>query len=67
MTVLLVELLRLRWKTQSMTFPLPNGRLTKLGVSRKVKWRALHDLEREGLISVERRRRKTPIVTMILL
>src|SRR5262245_1707308 len=53
-TAMLVELLRLRWKTQSMTFPLPNGRLQKLGVSRDVKRRVLSDLERAGLILVER-------------
>jgi hypothetical protein len=53
-TILLIELLRLRWKTQSNTFPLPNGRLAKLGVSRDVKRRMLLQLERMELISVER-------------
>ena len=62
-----VELLRLRWKTQRTTFPLPSNRLKKLGVSRDVKRRVLYDLERAGLISIERRSRKTPIVTLNLL
>jgi hypothetical protein len=66
-TILLVELLRLRWKTHSMTFPLPNGRLAKLGVSRKVKQRVLRELEQGQLITVERKSRKAPIVTLVLL
>jgi hypothetical protein len=64
-TVVLVEMLRLRWKTQSSTFPFPNGRLAKLGVSREVKRRVLADLERGGLITIERPARKTPVVTMV--
>ena len=66
-TILLAELLRLRWKTQSMTFPLPNSRLRKLGVSRDIKRRVLLDLERAGLVTVERSSRKTPVVTLVLL
>jgi len=66
-TLLLVELLHARWKTQCMTFPLPNGRLRKLGVSRDVKRRVLRDLELAGLITVERPARKTPIVTLVVL
>ena len=57
-TLVLVELLRLRWKTQRTTFPLPNSRLQKLGISRKLKVRVLHDLERAGLITVKWRPRK---------
>jgi hypothetical protein len=45
-TLVLIELLRLHWKTKSLTFPLPNGRLQRLGVSRDVKRRVLRDLER---------------------
>ena len=37
-----------------MTFPLPNGRLAKLGVSREIKRRALRELERARLITIER-------------
>jgi hypothetical protein len=62
-----VELLRLRWTTKHTTFPLPNGRLKKLGVSRNVKRRVLADLVRAQLISIEQHPRKTPIVTMNLL
>ena len=62
-----IELLYASWKARNLTFPLPNGRLKKLGISRETKRRALQDLERAGLIVVERRPRKTPIVTLVLL
>ena len=60
-----IVLLHTAWKTKRTTFPLPNEQLTKLGVSRQTKRRALADLERAGLIAVERPPRKTPIVTMV--
>lgn len=60
-----IVLLHTAWKTKRTTFPLPNGQLTKLGVSRQTKRRALADLERAGLIAVERPLRKTPIVTIV--
>jgi hypothetical protein len=63
-TLLLIELLRLRWKTQRSTFPLPNARLQRLGVSREVKRRRLRDLERAELIVVERPSHKTPVITL---
>jgi hypothetical protein len=60
-----IELLRASWKAKSPTFPLPNGKLGKLGASRDVKRRVLRDLERAGLIMVERPLRKTPVVTLL--
>ena len=65
--LVMVELLRASWKAKSSTFPLPNGRLEKLGVSREVKRRVLRDLEQGGLITVERPLRKSPVVTLVLL
>jgi hypothetical protein len=62
-----IVLLHTAWKTRCPTFPLPNGQLTKLGVSRETKRRALRDLERAGLIIVKRPSRKTPIVTVVTL
>src|SRR5262245_28202807 len=62
-----IVLMHTAWKTKRLTFPLPNGRLTKLGVSRETKRRALRDFERAGLIIVERPSRKTPIVTIVAL
>jgi hypothetical protein len=53
-----LELLHRCWKTGQQSVLLPNTGLA--GVSRKAKWRALAELERLSLITVERRRRKTP-------
>jgi hypothetical protein len=64
-TIILIELLRLRWKTQSDTFPFPSVRLRKLGVSRDRKRRVLQDLEKAGLITVEWHIRKAPVITLI--
>jgi hypothetical protein len=66
-TLVLVELLRVHWRTKSKTFPLPNARLRKQGVSRDVKRRVLHDLERAGLIAVDRPKSKSPVVTLVQL
>jgi len=66
-TLVLVELLYASWRAKSLTFPLPNSRLKALGVSRKVKARVLHDLERRRIIVVERPPQKTPIITLIAL
>jgi hypothetical protein len=65
-TLVLVDLLYAAWKAKSSTFPLPNGRLERLGVSRKIKYRVLRDLEtgKGRLIVVDRRTRKTPVVTL---
>ena len=65
--LVLIELLRLQWKTRRMSFPVPNARLKKLGVSREVKRRVLRDLQRAGLITVDQRTRKSPIVTLVSL
>jgi hypothetical protein len=62
-----IYLLHTAWKAKSATFLLPNGRLRKAGVSRKVKSRVLRDLETAGLIRVERRPRKSPLVTLVVL
>jgi hypothetical protein len=64
-TLVLMELLYAAWRSKSSTFKLPNVRLKQLGVTRKVKWCVLRDLESGGLITVERRARKTPTITLI--
>jgi len=64
-TLILTELLHAAWRAKCSTFPLPNARLSRLGVSRKVKRRVLLDLECGRLVAVQRLPRKTPIVTLI--
>jgi hypothetical protein len=62
-----VWLLHLAWKTKSTTFPLPNGLLEARGVERHTKYRALAALEAAGMITVDRRDRKTPIINIVAL
>ena len=61
--LMLIYLLHASWKARSTTFPLPNGYLKQHGVSRKIKYRVLRELEAARLIVVERRHRKSPLVT----
>ena len=60
----LCHLLHLDWKQGGGPIKVPNGFLDKLGIGRGAKSRALRKLERLGIISVERRDRKSPIVTI---
>jgi hypothetical protein len=61
-----VTLLFLHWKGNGDPIKLANGMLAMDGVSRWSKQRALDELEQFGLISINRRQRKSPIVTLIL-
>jgi hypothetical protein len=58
-----IELLLASWREQSMTFALPSGRLKRHGLSRTTIWRALHDLRRAGLITVQSRGQKAPLIS----
>jgi hypothetical protein len=53
------------WKSRGTPFKLANGMLSIDGVSRRTKWRALSELERRGLINVERRPRRSPIIRVL--
>jgi hypothetical protein len=53
------------WRTKSRQFAVPNEALTSMGVTSKVKNAALRQLERAGIIAVEWRSRKSPIVTLL--
>jgi hypothetical protein len=57
-----VDLIYRAWRAKGKTFPMPNTK----GVSRKTKTRILLALERAGLITVEWRRFKSPVVTLIV-
>jgi hypothetical protein len=60
------HLLFQHWKSNGATIKLSNTILAKLGIrSLKMKGQALLELERFGLISVERLPKKSPIVTII--
>jgi hypothetical protein len=54
--------LHLHWKSHGKPSKLANGMLRYDGVSRYSKRRALKDLERRGLITIEWRPKKSPIV-----
>ena len=54
--------LYLDWKSKGRPVKLANKLPQMVGVSRRAKWRALTDLENLGLISVERRAKKSPMV-----
>jgi hypothetical protein len=60
-----IWLLHINWKTKSATFPFPNTKLKNAGATRFTKRRALQELEIAGLITVEWRHGKTPIVTLV--
>jgi hypothetical protein len=56
------HLLYLSWKGKGAPIKLPNGMLQIDGISRASKWRALAELEQRGLINIERRRGRSPII-----
>jgi hypothetical protein len=62
-----IWLLHLAWQAKATTFPLPNDRLAKRGADKRAKRRALANLEKVGLITVERRPHKAPIVSLVAL
>jgi hypothetical protein len=64
-TMLLVWLTYQAWRTKSPTFAVPNKVLADYDVSRGVKCLALRQLEVAGLIRVEWRPRKSPVVTLL--
>jgi hypothetical protein len=61
-----LHLLYQHWKNTGKPILLPNGMLAREGVTRRQKWEALRELERLGLIAVERRPRRAPLVTVLL-
>jgi hypothetical protein len=65
--LLALHLLYLHWKGNCAPIKLANGMLEIDGINRWSKWRALSELERRGLVTVERRRSRSPLVTVHLL
>jgi hypothetical protein len=56
------QLLYLDFKSHGRPFKLPNGVLRYDGIDRHAKYRALSDLEKRKLITIERRGRKSAII-----
>jgi hypothetical protein len=52
------------WRAKGQPIKLPNGMLARCGVSRFAKYRALEKLEQLGLVSIEWRAKKSPIVAI---
>jgi hypothetical protein len=63
---LALYLLFQHWKSDGRPIRLSNIALVGTGVSREQKRRALWELERLGLIRVERRRYRSPLVTVLV-
>jgi hypothetical protein len=59
-----LHLLYRHWKAHGHPISLANGVLQMEGVARTTKWRGLRELEQLGLITIERRPRKSPLVTV---
>jgi hypothetical protein len=53
------------WKDGNATVKIANQTLESWGVGRKEKYKALHSLKEAGLISIERRPRRSPLVTIL--
>jgi hypothetical protein len=60
-----LDLLYLSWKGKGAPVKLANGMLRIDGISRQSKWRALNDLERRGLVTVERHPRRSPLIHLL--
>jgi hypothetical protein len=61
-----LHVLHRNYETRGKPFTLANGVLGELGVSRNQKRRALVELEQLGLITVEWREKKSPVITVLL-
>jgi hypothetical protein len=57
-------LLYQHWKHRGQPIQLANGALLMEGVERRSKWRGLRELEQLKLITIKRRPRRSPLVTL---
>jgi hypothetical protein len=53
------------WRTGGRTIVLSNMAVEREGISRRSKWNALREMECMGLITVERRPRKSPRINLL--
>jgi hypothetical protein len=61
---LALHLAYLNWRRKGAPVTLSNSAVRGVGLERRAKWRALRELERRGLLSVERHPRRSPIVRL---
>lgn len=61
---LAIHILYRGWRNGGASFKLGSGRLKVDNIPRTTKWRALRDLESRKLISVQRRGRRSPTITI---
>jgi hypothetical protein len=61
-----LHILYRHWKDRGLPFTLSNGAMAIEGVSRWQKWRALQELEQLGLITIERNKRKSPKIVVVV-
>ena len=54
------------WKGRNAPVVLSNSAARSVGLPRRTKWNGLRELERRGLVSVERHPRRSPIIRLIL-
>ena len=66
-TVVLIELLRLHWKTRSSTFPLPNSPAAEIGSEPQSEAASFARVGAGAIGHVERPARKSPVVTLNVL
>jgi hypothetical protein len=53
------------WRRRGEPMKLNNRMVENCSISRQSKWRALADLERRGLIAVQRRSKRSPMVRVL--
>ena len=61
---LAVQLLYLHWRGKGAPIKLANGMLEIDGIDRFAKWRALNELERRKIVTIERRHARSPLITL---
>jgi hypothetical protein len=59
-----LHLLYEHWRNGGLVIKLSNSALKGEGIGRQRKWQGLRELEQLGLVAIERRPRKAPLVTV---
>lgn len=62
-----IHLIYAQWKAKRATFPLPSVAMKRAGVHPQTRRRTLRQLEAAGLITLEQRRGRPPLVTFVAL